>query len=196
MKAKTALWALAAIMTVLTATATAQLTAGYQRPCGTGIDLCTWNKTMPLGSGNCCGCNLGYNTPWPLGTEQNPTIETVMCTFDGSQYQDHDLFISIDNDIISCTLNGQQIVGFTVHEGCADVDPRDGYQYSISPVAGTNTIVCQVQDRGMMSHFDACVVGEEPIPPLPEFTSLALPLMILLTVPTVAFILARKYERL
>ncbi|MCX6819635.1 MAG: hypothetical protein NT129_06595, partial [Candidatus Aenigmarchaeota archaeon] len=101
--------------------------ASYQRPCGDGIDLCTWNPILPLGSENCCGCNLNYNTYWPLNTDTSST-----CTFSGDGFHGFDLYLSINNDIISCTLNGVVVFENQVHEGCAPEDPRNGYQVPIT----------------------------------------------------------------
>jgi hypothetical protein len=129
--------------------------ACYLRPCR-DVDLCTWDKGLPLGSENCCGCQLGYNTYWPLNTETSAT-----CTFDGSLYQYNDLYISINNDIINCTLNGNVVFESTQHEGCAEVDPRNEFNIDLTPSAGQNTLICYIKDRGYMSHFDACVVGTE-----------------------------------
>ena len=87
--------------------------AQYCRPC-LQDDLCTWDNTLPLGSEDTSGCNLQYNTYWPVDT-----TTTATCTFEGNQYQNYDLFISIDNDIMECTLNGVRIMGETIHENCA-----------------------------------------------------------------------------
>jgi len=128
----------------------------YSRSCGTSLDICKWNKVLPLGSPDCCGCGLGYNTYWSLNTQ---TIAT--CTFNDNTLLQHHLYISIDNDIINCTLNGNVVFSNQQHEGCAPVDPRDpmnGYTINITPVSGSNTIVCYMKDRGSMSHFDACVL--------------------------------------
>lgn len=148
----------------------------YTRPCE-DVDLCTWTPLLPLGSEDCCGCNLNYNTHWPVNTETSAS-----CTFDGSMFQNHDLYISINNDIIECTLNGEVVFQNTEHEGCAPADPRDGYQVAISPNIGENTLVCQVKDRGYMTHFDACVVGEDPVVPAPEFPTVLIPATIALAV--------------
>ncbi len=158
----------------------------YVRPCA-DVDLCDWDQMLPLGSENCCGCGLSYNTYWPLNTEAQ-----VTCTFDGSDYQAHDLYVSIDNDIIVCTLNDEVVFDNTVHEGCAPEDPRDGYQASLDAVPGENVLYCEVLDRGSMSHFDACVIGSEPNVPAPEFASMAIPAIILLLTPGLAYYVAKK----
>jgi hypothetical protein len=151
------------------------------------VDLCTWDNPLPLGSENCCGCGLTYMTYWPLNTDTSAT-----CTFDGSGYADHDLYISIDNDIIDCTLNGNTIVNAVGHEGCAPADPRSGYGFDINPTAGTNTLTCHVRDRGSMSHFNACVVGSEPVTSVPEFASMGVAAAILLTSSGFAYMMTRK----
>jgi len=135
----------------------------YIRPCRSPDDLCTWNKGMPLGSENCCGCQLGYNTYWPLNTDNSAT-----CTFDGTGLQNTILYVSVNNDVIRCTLNGNLVFENYEHEGCAPADPRStsGYSIPISPQSGTNTLVCDVRDDvedpgpNNMAHFDACVIGE------------------------------------
>lgn len=131
----------------------------YQRPCGDidDVDLCTWDSVLPLGSPDTSNCGTSYNTYW-----EPDTITTVQCNFNGDNYINEKLYFSIDNDVINCTLNGNVIVNNVIHEGCAEIDPRDEYEYSITPSSGTNTIVCVIEDRGTMSHFDACVVGECP----------------------------------
>ena len=132
------------------------------RPCSEGTDICDWNKELPLGSENCCGCELGYSTYWPVHTTNSAT-----CTFDGTNMENTTLYISIDNDVIVCTLNGDVIFENIQNEGCAPADPRNGYTVPIAPVAGQNTIVCEVSDDvedqqpGNMAHFDACVTGAE-----------------------------------
>ena len=130
----------------------------YTRPCGTGTDICTWNKVLPLGSPNCCGCNLGYNTYWPINT-----TNTATCAFDGNKTQEQNLYISINNDIIECKLNDVVVFENTEHEGCAPADPRNGYTVDLSQnvVSGQNTLVCTMNDRGSMSHFDSCVVQKQ-----------------------------------
>jgi len=129
-----------------------------------------------------------YNTYWAVNSET-----TVSCTFDGSGFADHDLFVSIDNDIMECTLNGDVVMSYTVHENCAPADPRNGFTQDIQSkvVPGTNTLVCRVKDRGVMSHFDACVVGSEPITPAPEFGSIAVAIAALLTAPAFAYLCVR-----
>jgi hypothetical protein len=135
----------------------------YNRPCGEGIDICKWDKVLPLGSPNCCGCNLGYNTYWPLGTDNSAT-----CTFNGDPAKSQRLYISINNDILECKLNGNVIFSNQQHEGCAEADPRNGYVVDISQyvVSGQNMLVCTMRDRGgtypyNMDHFDACVIEKE-----------------------------------
>ncbi len=125
----------------------------YDRPCAS-VDLCGWNVTLPLGSEDNYSCGLSYNTYWPLNTSTSAT-----CTFNGSLYPYNNLYVSINNDIINCTLNGVVVFENQQHEGCAPVDPMDGYNISINATPGTNTLVCNMQDRGGMDHFDSCVVG-------------------------------------
>jgi len=132
----------------------------YNRPCGDGTDICTWNKVLPLGSEWYSGCpNLFSNTDWPV-----KTITTATCTFDADDLQDTDLFplyVSINNDIINCTLNGDVVFENQAHEGCAPVDPRDGYQINLTDydiIEKDNTLICYMEDRGVMTHFDACVI--------------------------------------
>ncbi|MFH1249060.1 MAG: hypothetical protein V1660_02820 [archaeon] len=144
----------------------------YERPCGTGTDLCTWNKVLPLGSQNIQYCidqgfDLKYNTFWALNTDTS-----AQCTFDGTNLEETQLHISIDNDVIKCTLNGNTVFENVVHEGCAPVDPRNGYNLDITPTSGQNTILCEVRDRGDLSHFDACVTGTVNND-VPEFSSIA-----------------------
>jgi len=185
MKTTTYLWMALTIMAL-----TNSVNAQYARPCGDGVDLCQWVQAMPLGSQDNSGCGLSYNTYWALNTDT-----TATCSFDGSLYQGHTLYISIDNDVLSCTLNGVPIFGPKQHDGCAPADPRNGYVIPISPTQGSNTLVCEIRDRGVMSHFDACVVGENPVTPLPEYSSLAVPMMILLAVPAIAFVIAKRQKR-
>jgi len=146
----------------------------HDRPCG-AVDLCTWKTVsgaplyLPLGSAdNGAGCGLTYNTEWSLNTNSVAT-----CVFDGSNLDNVMLYLSIDNDIISCTLNGKEVFGATNHENCAPADPRNGYSTSLSPVSGQNTLVCEVRDRGVMDHFDACVTGTPKVPTVPEFGLIA-----------------------
>ncbi|MFH1249055.1 MAG: hypothetical protein V1660_02795 [archaeon] len=136
-------------------------------PACDGTDICQWSVTLPLGSLDNSGCGLTYETYWPINTDTSAT-----CTFDGTNLEGSQLHISIDNDIISCTLNGDSIISNYLHEGCAPADPRNGYTLDITPVSGTNTIVCTVKDRGVMSHFDACVTGTVNND-VPEFSSIA-----------------------
>jgi hypothetical protein len=137
--------------------------------CG-GADLCTWSTSLqgplPLGSpDNGAGCGLSYNTEWSVNTNAVAT-----CTFNGDNLASALLYISIDNDVIWCTLNGEPVLGLTAHENCAPADPLNGYSIDVTSELGdgTNTLVCEVSDRGIMSHFDACVVGT-PVPIVPEF---------------------------
>ena len=129
----------------------------YQRPCVQGIDLCNWGAVLPLGSPDVSNCDLQYNTLWEINTDA-----TAICTFDGSQYANHILYISVDNDIINCTLNGELVMGTAEHEGCAPQDPRGdgGHQIALNPASGQNTLICNVRDEGVQSFFDACVVGD------------------------------------
>jgi hypothetical protein len=143
----------------------------YQRPCGAGVDLCTWNTALPLGSTDTASCGLSYNTYWPVNTDTSAT-----CTFDGTNLQNTKLYISIDNDVLNCTLNGVTVFS-TTHENCAPADPRNGYTISLTPASGSNTLVCNVRDRGTMSHFDSCVVGQKSTP-APEFPSIAVPFIV------------------
>ncbi len=130
-----------------------------------GLDLCEWDVQLPMGSVDNSGCGLTYFTEWPLNTER-----TVTCTFDGVQNPESRLYISIDNDVLECHLNGETIVEDYMHENCAPQDPLDaldgvtsgptgGVNKQINPQNGSNTLVCRIKDRGVMSHFDACVVG-------------------------------------
>ncbi|MCK4552624.1 hypothetical protein KAT80_00275 [Candidatus Pacearchaeota archaeon] len=134
----------------------------YERPCA-DVDICTWTTSecpdngLPLGSEDNSNCGLSYNTYWPIDT-----TATATCVFDGDDLANAMLYISINNDIVSCTLNGQQVFGSTIHENCAPVDPRNGFSQDIysEVLDGTNTLICEVRDRGVMTHFDACVIGE------------------------------------
>jgi hypothetical protein len=160
-----------------------------ERSCGVNTDLCTWSEALPLGSPDNAGCTgLFYNTYWALNSDK-----TVSCSFDGSRYMDHDLFVSIDNDIMECTLNGNIVMQPTVHEGCAPVDPRNGFTADLQSnvVSGTNTLVCKVKDRGVISHFDACVVGSRPITTAPEFGSIGVAIAAMLTAPGFAYLFVR-----
>jgi hypothetical protein len=183
--------ALMILLTTIVSVASAQEIATYHpRPCGgsndiNNVDLCTWNETLPLGSDYSECKDLNYNTFWPLNTETSAT-----CTFDGSGYEDHTLYISIDNDVIRCTLNGETVLNEYAHENCAPADPRNGKSVKINPTAGTNTLTCYVRDRGVMSYFDACVVGEEPVTHVPE-AALAVGLIALLT-PGMIYLARRK----
>jgi hypothetical protein len=179
------LFLLAVMIILVSGYVSAVPTAHYDRPCDTPKDLCTWttdisgltNNPLPLGSGSPSDykCELGWNTLWNVGTETEPTYATATCVFDGSSFNDLMLYISVDNDIISCTLtnaenpNGVEVLGYQKHDGCAPIDPRNGYSAALSPIAGTNTLVCKVADRGGISHFDACVTGTSTIPAAPEF---------------------------
>lgn len=145
----------------------------YERPCDAPLDICTWTTSgnpdngLPLGSGYYDGCPLlGDNTDWPIGSELNPSLATATCVFDGDSLDEAMLYVSINNDIIHCTLNQHPVFENEFHEGCAPVDPRDGFSTDISDYIdeGTNTLICEVQDRGVMTHFDACVVEEESEP--------------------------------
>ena len=142
----------------------ADINGDYERSC-VDTDLCTWtldansnDNGLPLGSGYYSGCpELGdnSNTFWELGTSA-----TATCTFDGTGLGDTELQIAIDNDVISCTLNEEVILEDYIHNNCAPVNPADGKVVSIIPKSGMNTLVCEILDRGVMSHFDACVIGE------------------------------------
>jgi hypothetical protein len=83
------------------------------------------------------------------------------------------LYLSIDNDIVSCKLNNVEVFGATSHEDCAPLDPMNGYSQSLTVAPGQNTLVCTVADRGVMSHFDACVLGTPTTPTVPEFGMIA-----------------------
>ena len=63
---------------------------------------------------------------------------------------------------------------------------------TLGATAGMNTLVCKVRDRGSMSHFDACVVGQERTQEMPEFPSSAVPLIILTIVPAMAFVMVGR----
>ncbi len=126
----------------------------YERPCGDGLDLCEWSETLPLGSEDKSSCDLMYNTVWP-----SPSDRTVTCLFDGTENSNHTFYFTVDNDVVSCRLNGNEIVSNVVHENCAPQDPRDAYAYAVDASAGENTLSCLIRDRGVQSFFDACVVG-------------------------------------
>ena len=145
----------------------------YESPCAP-VDICYWTLDsgdsldlgLPLGSEDTASCGLSYNTVWELYTTATATCE-FEGTVDGDILEEAMLYISINNDVVSCTLNGKEIFGSTQHEGCAPEDPRYGFSQDIFSeviIDGTNTLVCEVDDRGVMTHFDACVVGdyEEP----------------------------------
>ena len=132
-------------------------------PCA-DVDICTWTTNiddgglvLPLGSEDTAQCGLNYNTYWPIFT-----TATATCEFEGDLLEDAILYVSINNDIVSCELNGHEVFESIVHEGCAPEDPRGGFSEDISSYVkdGTNELVCEVEDRGVMTHFDACVVGE------------------------------------
>jgi len=137
------------------------------RPCGAGVDLCAWDKPLPLGNDyyDIWGCNYQYKTFWPVVTDNE-----VSCTFDGSVYRGHSLSLSVDNDVIECKLNGQTVVSNYAGEGCAKKDPRNGVVTSIPAVNGVNTLVCKIRDRALSeginlpnaNFFDACVTGNSP----------------------------------
>jgi len=134
----------------------------YKRPCA-DVDICTWttsgdpNCGLPLGSEDTANCGLSWNTYWSVGT-----TATATCIFDGDDLEDAMLYISINNDVIQCTLNGDLVFENYIHENCAPEDPRDGFSQDIydDVSTGTNTLICEVEDRGVMTHFDACVIGE------------------------------------
>lgn len=76
----------------------------------TYTDLCTWttdlsSDLLPLGSDDNSGCGLSYNTFWSLNTEAEAT-----CVFENIGLENTELQISIDNDVITCTLNGDVIL--------------------------------------------------------------------------------------
>jgi cysteine-rich repeat protein len=134
----------------------------YTRSCAAS-DLCTWDTVLPLGSpDNGNNCNLQYNTLWPINTER-----TVTCNFNKAQFKDYNLYFSIDNDVIDCTLNGEMVVNTVSHENCAPQDiVASGYNYLLPSLKdGSNQLICHVRDRGYMSFFDACVVGSGELPP-------------------------------
>lgn len=167
------------ILSVMLLSVVSATVVEYQRPCGDvdKVDICTWTTVsgsplaLPLGNTHYySGCpDLDKKTYWPLDTNT-----TAVCKFDGDELDNAMLYVSIDNDIISCTLNGVQVIGATAHENCAPEDPRDGFNADLSSnvIAGTNELVCTVKDRGVMSHFDACVVEYET-PQVPEFGVIA-----------------------
>jgi len=133
-------------------------TVGGLRPCEATapFDLCQWDTALPMGSDDQSSCGLDYITYWPVNTER-----TVSCEFDGTQYQDHTLYMSVDNDVIECTLNGEPVVADLTHENCALPDPRDeDHVFSLNPFFGNNILECTVSDRGVQTFFDACVIGE------------------------------------
>jgi hypothetical protein len=136
--------------------------------CG-GADLCTWSTPLPLGSED-TGCGLTYATEWPVNTNAVAT-----CVFDGADLASALLYVSIDNDVVSCTLNGNEVMGYTAHENCAPADPMSGLSADLFAyvVEGENTLVCEVHDYGVMTHFDACVVGTPNVPVVPEFGLIA-----------------------
>ena len=126
----------------------------YERPCGEGLDLCAWSETLPLGSEDKSSCNLRYNTVWP-----SPSDRTVTCIFDGTENSNHTFYFTVDNDVVSCRLNGNEIIGNVVHEGCAAQDPRSANAYKVNASEGMNNLTCVIRDRHVQSFFDACVIG-------------------------------------
>jgi len=199
-------YAVVLVLALMATMATAPPT-GENNPFCDGMDVCSWSSNLPndnglpLGSpdpGYCSGQNilLPYNTYWPIGSESSPSDATVTCTFSANSAEMATFYYGIDNDIVSCTLNGNPVSGFPfTHEGCADPDPMTGgHQLSITTAQGPNTLVCVVRDRGYMDYFNACVVPENPAP-LPEFSSALIPLAILTIVPALAYIaVSRKRQ--
>jgi hypothetical protein len=153
--------------------------APYNRPCAE-VDLCTWTTVstqatgnLPLGSPDNSNCRLNFNTYWPVGTNEAPSLATATCIINSDNVESAILYLSIDNDIINCTLNGEKVFSATSHENCAPVNPMvGGYSKSLTIANGRNTLVCTVADRGVMSHFDACVVPTTT-PTVPEFGAVA-----------------------
>jgi cysteine-rich repeat protein len=142
-----------------------------------GLDLCAWTTStghtdvgLPLSSGYyspCSNLNPSVYTQWDLNTDA-----TVTCTFGGEELDLGTvmLYISIDNDVLDCTLNGNSLGTIQDSEGCAILDPmvpeggRTGYLSTALPAStGTNTLICHVRDRGYMAYFDACVVASEEV---------------------------------
>jgi len=158
----------AIVLLVLASFATSVTASGYSRPCGDvdPVDLCSWDVTLPLGSPDNFGCSLQYNTYWTPADDGDPaSLYTVTCNYDGTTFVDHTLWVSIDNDIVYCTLNGNTVSGTTEYttSGCADADPRDGHDFTLDVARGQNTLICQVRDNPYpngMNHFDACIVGD------------------------------------
>jgi hypothetical protein len=144
--------------------------SAYERPWAS-VDICNWgNVNLPLGS-NYTGCvGLNWNTYWPIGDSNNHSYVNATCTFDGSNYQGYDLYVTVDNDV-KCWLNGNLVMN-EKHEGCAPADPKNGYRVTLNQTAGSNTLLCTGDDYGAMSHFDAYVAGTGPIS-VPEFPSAA-----------------------
>jgi hypothetical protein len=184
------------LLSVVSATPTV---APYVRPCA-GADICTWTTSgnpdygLPLGGGeeNAPQCGLNHNTFWLVGSNAVPSDATATCKFNNvDDLNSAMLYLSIDNDIIECTLNGVKVVDYTSHENCAPVNPMvGGYSTSLNIKEGENTLVCEVRDRGVMSHFDACVVPTTT-PVVPEFGAVVGVLTVLGAV-GVFFVIRRK----
>ena len=160
------------LSSVIIVAGTPEIKPYYERPCGDidDVDICDWTLEssqypdlgLPLGSTDISQCGIDYNTWWDVGSNPDPSFATATCIFDSSQLEDAMLYISINNDIVECTLNEVEVFGSEIHEGCAPEDPRDGFSADIygEVLEGSNTLICELKDRGAMSHFDACVVGE------------------------------------
>ncbi len=165
-----------------------------------GADICTWttdknpDNGLPLGSDNGGSqCGLYPVTNWPIETNAIAT-----CVFNGTNLEDATLYISIDNDVLSCTLNGFKIVEAVHHENCAPANTLNGYKYNIGTslvVDGENVLTCYIRDTGGVSYFDACLIGEynenQEMPVVPEFGTI-IALLTAISALGIFFVVRRK----
>jgi hypothetical protein len=79
------------------------------------------------------------------------------------------IMLSVDNDIIGVFFNGEQIAGFTSHEGCPDPDefqvnvPQRLVKTGDDIKPENNLVAVHVLDRGVESYFDMRVLAEMPV---------------------------------
>jgi len=164
-----------------------------------GMDKCKWSSDLngfvglPMRSNEDI-CSLPQTSVWPIGSEASPSLATMTCDFDSAAGA-VDFYYIIDNDVVSCTLNGVPVSGFPyTHENCAKADPMtEGIHVTLNAQSGSNQLVCVVRDRGVMSYFNACVIPSET-QPLPEFGSTAAVLAVLTIAPVAAFVLVRRKQ--
>ncbi len=126
-----------------------------------------------LGPEATCTLNTTVETTWDVNSEL-----IVRKTFDlPAGTTNLQVELALDNDLRGIWINGQQIAGFTIHDGCPARGDLGAFAApDAALVAGTNTLVVHVLDRGVSSYLDVHVTADlEGAPPLTITTPSPLP---------------------